>query len=149
MEKVLRNITGVYYIIYMLTILSAIAVFVLSSTGQNHQTISQNSQSATVLSSILYLYVLISVPLVLWWFHKNTKKWQLLTDKYEKYNAYKKASHLRLWIVGIGLIAGVVIFYLLQSTSIIYCALISAVALFFCKPSENKMIKELDLEEDE
>lgn len=149
MENTLRRINSIYYIIYMLTIVSAVAVFMLSYMNVNKFVINEKSSTGMVLSSILILYILISVPLAFWLFHKKTKSLQLIEDKFAKYEAYKKASIIRLWVIGIGLIGGVVLFYLLTSTNMIFCALISAVALFFCKPTLGKMIKELDLEEDE
>ena len=149
MEKTLRNINGVYYIIYMLTILSAVAVFMLTYTNVNLYVINENTPIGRVLSSILIIYILISIPLAFWLFHKKTKMLQKTEDKFIMFNTYKKASILRLWVIGMGLIGGVMLFYFLHSTSMMYCALISAVALFFCKPTENKMIKELNLEEEE
>lgn len=148
MEKTLRNINGVYYIIYMLTILSAVAVFMLTYTNVNLYVINENTTVGRALSSIIIIYILISIPLAFWLFHKKTKTLQKIEDKFAMFNAYKNASILRLWVVGMGLIGGVMLFYFLHSTNMMYCALISAVALFFCKPTENRMIKELNLEEE-
>lgn len=149
MENTLRRINSVYYTIYMLTIISAVAVFMSTYMNLNTFLIDSNSVLATTLSSVLIIYILITIPLSMWLFHKKTISLQQIADKYAKYNNYRKAAILRLWIIGIGLIAGVALFYILSSQSMIFCALISAVALFFCKPSVGKMMKELNLDEDE
>lgn len=150
MEKTLRSINGVYYSVYMLTILSAVGVFVTNYLNvKSAVSIDPKSSLGIALSSLLILYILISIPLSFWLFFKGTKKWKELPDKFAKFTAYKKASVIRLWVVGIGLILGVMLVYFLHSTSMIYCALISAVALFFSKPSEAKMVSELNLEEEE
>lgn len=149
MEKTLRSINGVYYSIYMLTILSAIVAFMLTYLNVNFSTIAEKSTIGITLSSILMLYIMITIPVSFWLFYKNTQKWKTLPDRFAKFTAYKKASVNRLWVVGVGLILGVLLVYFLHSTNMIYCALISAVALFFCKPTEGKMIKDLNLDEDE
>lgn len=149
MEKVLRSINGVYYIVYMSTILVAIAVFTSTFLNVNVPMINEKSTLGITLSSILILYILVSTPLAFWLFHKGTKKWQQMPDKFAKFAAYKKASIMRLWVIGIGLIFGILLVYFMRSSNMIYCAGISAVALFLCKPSVNKMIKELDLEEED
>jgi len=43
----------------------------------------------------------------------------------------------------------VVVFYILRTPSMIFCALIAAVALLFCRPSENRIISDLKLDEEE
>ena len=94
------------------------------------------------------LYLLISIPYALWSFHKKTKKWQQIKDQYVKLVEYEKGSKLRLWIIGAGLIAGIVLVYFMRSKSMIFCAAIAAIALYFTKPTLNKMISELKLDED-
>ncbi len=149
MEKILRSINGVYYTVYMSTILAAIAVFTLTFLNVNVPVINEKSATGITLSSILILYILITTPLAFWLFYKGSKKWQQMPDKFAKFAAYKKASITRLWVVGVGLIFGILLVYFMRSTNMIYCAGISAVALFLCKPSVNKMIKDLDLDEED
>ncbi|VBB45674.1 conserved membrane hypothetical protein [uncultured Paludibacter sp.] len=149
MENTLRTINGVYYSIMMLAVLSAVIVFTLTFMNISTLNIAENSPVGRTFSSLLIIYILISIPLSMWLFYKNTKKWQQLPDKFTKFNAYKKASIIRLWIVGVGLIASVVLVYFMRSNNMMYCALISIIGLYFCKPTANKMIKELDLDEED
>ncbi|MGC3977567.1 MAG: hypothetical protein QM751_04635 [Paludibacteraceae bacterium] len=149
MEKTLRGINGVYYTVYMITILSAVVVFMFTYLNVNIQYVDEKSPLGITISSLLVIYMLVSIPLAFWWFYKNTKKWQQLTDKFDKFRLYKQASVIRLWVIGAGLILGVIMTYLMRSTNMIYIAAIAAVALFFCKPTVGKMIKELGLDEEE
>ncbi len=86
------------------------------------------------------------MPITLAIFNKLTKKWAQLEDKNLRLEKYKKAGTIRIAIVGLGLILGVLFFYIMNSQSMIFSAGIAAIALFFCKPSEAKISTELDLE---
>lgn len=149
MNKTLKSINAVYYIVYMLTIIMAVAIFALSYLNVSRVYIDEKSPLGITLSSILTFYLLISIPLTFWMFHKGTKKWQNIPDQFEKFRAYKNGSILRLWLIGVGLILGVLMVYLFSSINMLYYAGISAIAFFFCKPTENKMIKELNLSDEE
>jgi len=147
MKGTLKKINLVYYAIYSITILSTIVGYLL--TSDSLQQISPKSQLSINLSSILIIYILISIPLSLYLFYKNVKKWKLLEDNMTKLDKYEKGSIYRLVAVGLGLIASIAIFFILRSVSIIYCAGIAAIALIFCKPTESKIISDLGLDEDE
>jgi uncharacterized membrane protein YgaE (UPF0421/DUF939 family) len=93
--------------------------------------------------------MIISIPLALAGFHRQTKKIIAIEDEREKFKAYQKSATIRLLLVGIGLIGSIIVFFLIRTdASLIYCAGISAIILlFFCKPTEAKMITDLKLEE--
>lgn len=149
MEKTLRILNGVYYSIFMMTVLTAVGVTILTYVNANPLYVEESSSLGRYLSSGLILFILISIPLAMWMFHKNTKEWSLIPDKFEKFRAYKKGAVIRLWVIGIGLIGGIVLIYLLRSTNMMYCAVISAIALYFVKPTAKKMEKELNIQEEE
>lgn len=94
------------------------------------------------------IYLLTSIPLALYLFHIYTQKLRKETNEFIQFQKYKKASNIRLWVVGIGLVVGVLLVYLLRSQSMIFTAAMAAIALYFCKPSGIKMIRELDLDAD-
>jgi len=75
------------------------------------------------------------------------KKWVLLKDRNLRIKKYQTASFIRLTIIGVGLVLGMIFFYIMNSQSMLFCAGIAAIALFFCKPSEVKMVSELNLDE--
>ena len=147
MERTIKNINLVYYMLYMTTVVVAVIIFFLTFSNAQTTHIDEKSQTGIIISSVYILYLLISIPYALWSFHKKTKKWQLIKDEYVKLMEYEKGSKIRLWIIGAALIAGIVLVYFMRSKSMIFCAAIAAIALYFTKPTMNKMISELKLDE--
>lgn len=148
MEKIVKRIGLVYYMIYTSTILSTVVGYLLTMNNNDH--IDSKSELGIALKSIIILYTLISLPLALGGFFRMTKKWIAIENETEKFNQYKKGAIIRLSLIGTGLIASIIIFYLFRTdVSLIYCAGISAIALLFCKPSEAKMMNELHLDKSE
>jgi hypothetical protein len=148
MEKIVKRINLAYSLIYTATILATFIGYALISTGES--TIpSPKSELSISLSTLVIAYILISIPAALAIFHRNTKKWAAIEDRFTKINKYVTGAKLRLLVVGLGLVMSVVVFYILRTPSMIFCALIAAVALLFCRPSENKIISDLKLDEEE
>ncbi len=148
MEKIVKRINLAYSLIYTATILATFIGYALISTSES--TIpSPKSELSISLSTLVIAYILISIPAALAIFHRNTKKWAAIEDRFTKINKYVAGAKLRLLVVGLGLVMSVVVFYILRTPSMIFCALIAAVALLFCRPSENRIISDLKLEEEE
>ena len=147
-RMVTKSITVTYYIIYLLTILAVVAIFFMTYGNVDVKRIDALSPLGVKISTTYLIYLLASIPLALYLFHLNTLKLRKVTDEYLQFKKYKKASIIRLWVVGIGLITGVVLVYVLRSQSMIFTAAMAAIALYFCKPSGVKMIRELDLDAD-
>lgn len=144
MKKTLRNITLAYYAVYVAAILAAISGYYFLRSGFS---IDPQSQMGITVSSILILLIIGSIPVTLGLFNRFTKKWALLENRDLRIKKYQTASFVRLAIIGLGLVLGVIFFYIMNSQSMIFCAGIAAIALFFCKPSEVKMVSELNLDE--
>jgi len=142
MNKTFKKLTFVYYLMFVAMIAAvALGYYCL----KNGFLIDIKSQTGITIQSIVILYIIISLPLSLYFFNKMTKKWQLIENDTEKLRPYEKWSIIRLFIVGFGIFAGIFLYYLMQSQSMLFCAGISAIGLFFCKPTKNKIISELDL----
>jgi hypothetical protein len=147
MEKTIKKIGFIYYLVYTTTILATMVGYLLTMNSTNH--IDSKSTMGIALTSIVILYILLSIPLSLGGFHKMTKKWMLIEDENMKLKTYEKGAIIRLLLIGIGLVGSIIVFFLLRTdVSLIYCAAISAFALLFCKPSQGKIISELKLEEE-
>ena len=136
-----------YYLIYTLFISATIIGYVVTMTRDTN--IDVKSTMSIALSSIVILYILISIPTALALFHRGTKKWAAIEDRFTKINKYVAAATWRLLAIGFGLVLSVVAFYILRTESMIFCAGISAISLFFCKPTEGKIISDLKLDETE
>jgi hypothetical protein len=144
MKQVLKKLTLVYYLIYIAAVLVAFLGFQLHRSGV---IIDSQSQTGIAISSALIILIIGSIPTTLAVFNKKTKKWATEEDVAKKLGWYSKASIIRLIIVGSGFLLGILFFFLMNSQSMIFCAGISAIGLFFCKPAEVKIISELQIEE--
>ncbi len=147
MEKFVKKIYLAYYLIYTVTILSTIAGYIVTLTRES--SVNVQSPLSVTLSSIVILYLLVSIPLALALFHKNTKKWAQIEDNYTKLNKYVAGATWRILVIGLGLVMSIVVFYIIRTESMIFCAGIGAIALLFCKPTEAKIVKDLELEDKE
>ena len=145
-ENVVKRLNLVYYLFYIAALLVAVGGFQLFRSGIR---IDPNSQSGIVLTSILILYIIGSIPLTLSIFNKKTKMWAELPSLREKLVLYEKGATLRMMVVGSGFLLGVAFFFLMNSQSMIFCAGIAAIGLFFCKPAEVKIISDLKIEDPE
>jgi uncharacterized membrane protein YbjE (DUF340 family) len=143
-----RSINVVYYTIYLLTIVAVVTVFFLTYSDVQVNRIDPLSKLGTNISTGYMVYLLVSIPAALYFFHRYTQKLKTEQDEYVKFQKYKKASYTRLWVVGLGLILGVILVYILRSQSMIFTSAIAAIALYFCKPSMAKVAHELDLDAD-
>jgi len=147
MERIVKKIYLAYYLIYTLTILATIVGYFISQSSDN--VVNVKSQLSINLSSFVILYIIVSIPASLSLFHRNTKKWIAIEDLSTKLEKYTSGASLRIFAVGFGLILSVVSFYIIRSQSMIFCAGIAAIALLFCKPTENKIKSDLKLDEPE
>lgn len=147
MERIIRKINLAYYMIYSLFIVTTVIGYVITMNREN--TVDVKSQLSITMSSIVILYMIISIPGALALFHRYTKKISKIEDKFTKINKYTAAATWRLLAIGFGLILSVIAFYILRTESMIFSAGIAAIALFFCKPTAAKIASELELEESE
>ncbi len=150
-ERIVRQINQIYYLVYTGTILSTIIGYYLTMDRENTTDIKSNF--SITLSSLIILYIMISIPAALALFHRSLKKWKQIEDPFLKGKKYIGGAQLRLLVVGLGLIFSVIGHFILyvntSNMSMIFCAGIAAIALFFCKPSVNKVANELDIEEED
>ena len=148
MRKATNKLTLIYYCIYFVAVLLAIGgYYYMTQKEIRMEEYGQNG--TTTLISIYLIYMIASIPLSLKFFNSAVKKLSALEisaeDKIKKYTQY---SLLRLLVIAVSLFIGIILFYTLNSRSMIFCAGIAAVALVFCKPSEAKMATELNIDEE-
>lgn len=143
-----RSINVVYYAIYLLTIIAVLAFFAITFGEVPVQKIDPLSKIGSSLQTVYLAYLLTTIPLALYWFHKKTLTLQKEEDIFLRMKKYKKAASIRLWVVGAALLIGVILVFFMHSQSMIFAAAMAAIALYFCKPSRKKLINELDLHEE-
>ena len=146
MKKTIQHLQIAYYSVYIAAIAAATSGYYILKSGTH---IDPLSDLGTVLNTILIVLIIGSLPITLALFNKQLKKWVILEDKEMRLEKYRKAGVIRIAIIGIALILGVLFFYIMNSQSMIFCAGIAAIALFFCKPSAHKIELELKLDETE
>lgn len=141
-KKILSRLNGVYYTLFVVMILVATLLWYLFMHGQLVSFAPQSTVGQAV-QYIVIAYVIASIPTALYLFKRLCRKISAYEDG-QKYALYLKWGIVRMIVIGIGMILGVAAFYLLQGyQSMIWCAAIAAIGLFFCKPNERKI--ELDL----
>jgi hypothetical protein len=143
LERLLRQINQAYYLVFTATIISAFAGYIIAQSQQ--ATVDTTNPLSITLSSVLIIYMLISIPASLSFFYRYSRKLRLMEDENIKFKKYQNAAVLRLIAVGFGLVASVIVFFVLRNQSIIFCFAISAIGLFFCKPTISKIASDLDI----
>ncbi len=147
-EKTAKKLNWYYYGCYVLAVLVATLLWYLV-TRQKMQSFNPQSTVGNVIQYIAIAYTLLSIPAGLYGFKcvcNRIKKW----EEQPKFRAYYKWAVLRIVVIGLGLLFNISAFYILQGyRSMLWCAAISAVALFFCKPVPRKIQLELNIEQPE
>jgi DMSO reductase anchor subunit len=147
MERIVKKIYLAYYVILTLTILSTIAGYIIIQSQET--TVDAKSQLSIILSSIVILYIFISIPASISLFNRYNKKIRTIEDNYKKLEKYATGATWRILAVGVGLVLSIIVFYILRTESMIFCAGITAIALLYCKPTESKINSDLKLDESE
>ncbi len=144
MKQTYNQLIISYYIVYFAAVAAAASGFSILKSGFR---IDPLSETGIALNSILILFILGSVPATLAVFNKLTKKWIETDDEQTRLKKYKIAGTIRILILGLALIPGILFFYIMNSQSMLFCAGIALIALFFCKPTKAKITRELNLDE--
>jgi|GEM_PF-3202685 len=117
--------------------------------GNKNGLLDAQSAQAITLTSIYYIFMLASIPLSLYLFHKKTKQWAAIADEVQRIKKYEYGAIWR--VVGVwasGFFGTIIQFFLFNSTSIIFCISISVVALLFCKTNTRTIFSELNFKEE-
>lgn len=142
-EKLARRLNGYYYGFFVLAVLVATLGWYLMMKKQMAG-FAPLSMAGQVISYIVIFYTILSVAGGLYGFKKACDKVRTLPTDEQKYHAYYGWAVARLCIIGIGVSLGIAAFYLLHAyQSMIWCAAISAIGLFFCKPNPKKVYLEI------
>jgi protein-S-isoprenylcysteine O-methyltransferase Ste14 len=106
------------------------------------------SNEAITLTSIYYIFLIATIPFSLYFFNKKSKQWAALSNETEKLKKYERGAIWRVVGVGAsGFIGTIINFFLINSTSIIFCVCISVVALLFCKTNTRTIFTELNFDD--
>lgn len=131
-----------YYGFYLLAAVAAGLMWYLVNNGLL-QPIDTMSSAGQAIQYVVICYVIASVAGGLFAFKKLMER-NMNQEKEKQLVAYRKWGIARICIIGLGIVLGITAFYLMGGyTSMIWCAAISAIGLYFCKPTLRKMEIEL------
>ena len=149
MEKKVNIVLNcVYYGFYALIAATALLMWYLVQKQQTIAVVSPLDKAGMAIQYVVILYVIISVAGGLFLFNKIMKKKKAMQDNDAKLLAYRNWGIARICVLGLGAVMGLIAFYWMGGyTSMIWCAAISTLGLYFCKPTLRKM--ELELQDEE
>lgn len=137
-------------IVYYSSILVAILAALIGFFGTRDLGWNIDSQSSTgiIISYLIIFYTLLSVPGGLG-LHNQLLKRLATNNTADKENKYLTYSILRLVFIAIGFAISILFFYIMRQQSLIFCAGISAIGIYFCKPTADRITYELSWTEKE
>lgn len=140
MEKeIVKKLNWYYYGALVLAVIVA-AVMLYLIKKQMILPLDPMSAVGQIIQYVVIVYILASVPGGLYLFKRKCDKIKQLETDEEKYEQYTKSAILRLIAVGLGISLGIFAFYMLGGyQSMIWCAAISAIGIYFCKPLVGKI----------
>ncbi len=145
-KHLINQINLTYYGIYLLTVIAVATVFIMSFGNVEITRINETGPLGRNISTFYLIYLLVSIPFSLYGFSLRAKKWQKL-DEDVMFEEYRKGASLRIIIIGLALVVGVILVYVMKSKSMIFSSAIAAISLYFCKPTDRKIIRELNLKQ--
>lgn len=105
-----------------------------------------SKETLTVVKTLSYLYLLLSIPFALWYFSRQVRSLQT-DDLSLLLKQYRRLVLLRVVLIATGFVGNILLFYLCQTVPVTYdflfAAAIAAVALLFCKPKRQTVEYEL------
>lgn len=132
-------------IVYYLSILVGVLCAALGFFGARDWgwLIDAQSQTGIAISYLIILYIMLSVPGGLGLHNRMVKRLSHQKDETLKKQRYLTYSVVRLVFIAIGFAVSILFFYILRQQSLIFCAGIAAIGIYFCKPTSERISYEL------
>lgn len=134
MEKIIiKRIRGVFALLLATTILAtgAFAAFIPATTN------SMNTNTRYTLEIASVALVIFVVPLAIKAF--DLQRRTVGTERESALKRYYRISVTRLLALTATIIINLALYHILQADSPLYCALISAVAMIYCFPTQGNL----------
>ncbi len=138
-EQIHKNIKRNFWFALGITLFHILIGYFIAK----HSTITANQDSTVVFKTIIILYVLISIPLILKIFSDKLKKIATYTEQDLKIKEYIKFSRLRVFVILVGLISAIMLFFIRQVNDMLYIVGIELIVLFLCTPTKNRIVQEM------
>lgn len=137
-----------YFAIYVLTIALMGYLF------KGRWALDSLEQPGQSIQYFVIFYMIVSVPGALYGFKQMMKKVSKIEDPMIQERSYYHWSIVRMTLIALGAIFAIVAFYVLymkntdgrwmHNQSMLWCAAISIIAQYFCKPTEKKIYLEMN-----
>ncbi len=102
------------------------------------------SAAGKAIQYVVILDALLTIPLGLYGFKRICMKLSKIEDKAQQYRLYRRYAAVRIVVVSNAMVFGIVAFYLFGGyRSMLWVAVIAAIAWYFTKPTVAKMQIEL------
>lgn len=98
-----------------------------------------------ILTTIGILLTIVMIPLSLRIFNLNLVKRISKLSTFEALKSYRRWSEVRLSLLLVAALLNMSIYYLTLNTTGLFCSLMALLATFFCIPTKERLLKELDL----
>lgn len=98
-----------------------------------------------ILTTIGILLTIVMIPLSLRLFNLNLVKRITKLSTFEALKSYRRWSEVRLALLLVAALLNMSIYYLTLNTTGLFCSLMALLATFFCIPTKERLLKELDL----
>ena len=145
MENKVNRVLNIFYYGFYLLVAGAAGLMYYLVKNQLIEVVPPLSALGQTLQYVVIFYVIVSVAGGLYGFKKLMDKLKTKEEQEQKLVQYQKWGIVRICLIGIGGVLGIVAFYLMGGyTSMLWCAAISLIGLYFCKPTLKKMEIELN-----
>ena len=141
MEKLRKTLIFWYYGAFVLAV--AAATLGYFCVTRQWFVVDPKTPANVAVYTIIILYVIVSTPLILKWFSRMVARLHAVPDAADRCRRYGRVAKVRLAVVTVGLLASLFFYYVLCEQSLLWLAGISAIALYFCKPTRNKVEQDL------
>ena len=98
-----------------------------------------------ILTTIGIMLTIVMIPLSLRLFNLNLVKRISKLSTFEALISYRRWSEVRLALLLVAALLNMSIYYLTLNTTGLFCSLMALLATFFCIPTKERLLKELDL----
>lgn len=140
---IIKKLNVIYYLIYTLIILFTIVGYIFNYNGLFYS-VPENNFLNTYLPYLFIFLSLICLVFGFIFFELNKSKIRNIKNEWEQNRKYIQIAGFRLYLVGFTLVVGVPVFYISYNVMVLYCIGVSAVLLLLCKPTENKIMNDLN-----
>jgi len=136
MNNVFKSLNQMYYLIYTLIILFTITSYFLNLNFVVDVEMSEITKYSWLgIHVFLTLIAFLSFVYLLLFVNKSNSDQPLLVRR----SKYLQIAKVRLSLIGLSLMLGVVLLYLIRSEIVLYSIAVSGLLLLFSKPNEARI----------